>query len=114
MSAGVQLAIGEFTYPESKSYVTIGHCLRNFITFFTTFLYCSELYIFYYHQMSMGLSSVSNMEPTQLNLLLPTTVVCTFPLFNAWFDIVYFAIIIFQFPFAISRPPDGQVVVCIR
>ena len=41
--------------------------------------------------------SVSNMEPTQLNIILPTTVVGIFPLFNAWF-----ASTVFPLPFAIQ------------
>ena len=36
----------------------------------------------------MSQSTLSNLKPTQLNLILHTTVVGTFPLFDDWFDVV--------------------------
>ena len=47
-----------------------------------------------------------------LNLMLPTTVVCTLWLFNSWFDVVYFYITIFPLllPLGDSSPLDGQVI----
>ena len=37
-----------------------------------------------------------------------TAVVCTFPFFDAWFNIVC-AVFSFSFPFGVSSPPNSQV-----
>ena len=59
---------------------------------------------------------MSNTHSTQYDLVLPTTAVGIFPFFDAWFNEVQLASIIFPFPMLLgfSRPPNGQVVVCMR
>ena len=52
----------------------------------------------------------------QLNLILGTAVVGTFPFFNAWFNVVQLTSIVFLFPLplVVSSPPNGQIIVCVR
>ena len=62
--------------------------------------------------MCIGQSSVSNTEQTSFNLILPTTVVDTFSLFDASLFLVQFVNTVFPIPLllAVFIPPDGQVV----
>ena len=59
---------------------------------------------------------MSNPFPAQFDIVLSTDIVCTFPFFDAWFNIVYFTSADFPFslPFGVPSPPDSQVVVCMR
>ena len=80
----------------------------------TCCIYACWLLVISINQISMYQSSVSNMELTQHNLILPTTVVGTFPLFITRFDGVQLASTIFllALAFRVSNHPDGQVL-CI-
>ena len=60
------------------------------VSSFTCQISASWLSVIFWHQMSMRCSSVLNTQTTQLNLILPTAVVGTFPMVNARFDLVYF------------------------